>query len=79
MTDAPAPSPATPKRTAGRNLPAAIGVGGGLIALVVVTYDLARRALQDQGAGAPGAAQPAASAQPAATAQPVRALSQRPG
>ncbi|MBK8463187.1 MAG: phosphatidate cytidylyltransferase [Nigerium sp.] len=37
MTDAPAPSPATPKRTAGRNLPAAIGVGGGLIALVVVT------------------------------------------
>ena len=37
MTDAPAPSPAAPKRTAGRNLPAAIGVGGGLIALVVVT------------------------------------------
>lgn len=37
MTDAPAPSPTAPKRTAGRNLPAAIGVGGGLIALVVVT------------------------------------------
>ncbi len=63
-----------------------------LIALVVVTYDLARRALQAQGAGAPSAAQPAAAAaqpqaaaqqagaaQPAAATPPVGALRQRPG
>ncbi len=37
MDDASAPGPATPKRSAGRDLPAAIGVGGGLIALVIVT------------------------------------------
>jgi len=44
MPDVPTPAPAGPeasrpraKRPAGRNLPAAIGVGGGLIALVMVT------------------------------------------